>query len=1143
MPSALNIMAVNAGSNRSVHHVSVMVVAFLAIAVLCVVLLLEKIHAQQSTTARLVQQPDLVLGIGHSMKVNAVALGLDDRLLASASADNTIGLWDVPSGRELRALSGHKGWVKCVRFSPDGRLLASGSNDKTIKIWDVARGNEIHTLEGHTAPVESIAFSADGHLLASGSADNSAKLWDLTTARESNTLRGHSGWVTAVAFSGDGNWLATGSKDTTVRLWEVATGREARVLKGHVDRINAVTFSPNAEWIASASSDGTIKIWKTESGQETRSLSSAAGAEIAVAFSGDGQSVMSVTSNRTVKVWNIGTGREVRTAGNPASLDFVESVAFAADTQSFISSADKSVELYDSTSAKKIRSFDSRAAGFYALAFSANARWFASAGKDKTIRLWDTMTGRQLPALVGHTGYVTSLVFSKDGGWLASGSIDQTIRVWDTSTGRETRKLTGHDEAVNSLALSPDNQWLASGGYDKSIRIWNPQSGEEIHRLSGHTGEVTAIAFSADGKWLASASVDKTIRVWSTTTWAESRVLTATSPVTAIVFSPDSKWLAASGNDVTFKLFDVATWRETGAVPGTSSQVHALAFSPDGRWLATASADGAVRIWDPASAAPLHVLTGHSDSVNTVAFSADGKWLLSSGEDASILLWEATSGQKTATLAALRESDDWLVVTPDGLFDGSPTAWSQILWRFGGNTFNHLPVEVFFSEFYYPGLLAEILNGKRPHAPLDISRKDRRQPQIDLKLAASVNENEVTARTVSIKINVTEARTGDQKEGSGVRDVRLFRNASLVKAWRGDVQLNADGGAVLEAQVPIVAGKNVITAYAFNRDNIKSADAELSLVGSKELKRGGTAYIFVAGVNQYANSSFNLRYAVADAGDFGEELQRAQMRIGNFTDIQVIPLLDRAVTKANFIYGLQRLSQGEGAAAPVGVPDILKKLKTAQPEDAVVIYFAGHGVATPDGRFYLIPHDLGYDGPRTQLDGTSLRNILDHSISDRELEQALENIDAGQLLLVIDACNSGQALESEEKRRGPMNSKGLAQLAYEKGMYVLTAAQSYQAALEQRRLGHGYLTYALVEEGLKTPAADARPKDGQVELSEWLDYAVARVPLMQAGTAKDAQGRILEQEDDSKKKTRDVQRPRVFYRSNAEARQMIIARP
>src|SRR5207253_10165785 len=89
----------------------------------------------------------------------------------------------------------------------------------------------------------------------------------------------------------------------------------------------------------------------------------------------------------------------------------------------------------------------------------------------------------------------------------------------------------------------------------------------------------------------------------------------------------------------------------------------------------------------------------------------------------------------------------------------------------------------------------------------------------------------------------------------------------------------------------------------------------------------------------------------------------------------------------------------------------------------------------------------------------------------------------------FDACNSGQALEAEEKRRGPMNSKGLAQLAYEKGMYILTAAQSYQAALEAAQLGHGFLTYTLVEEGLKKGMADREAKDGEVTVREWFDYA------------------------------------------------------
>jgi uncharacterized caspase-like protein len=150
---------------------------------------------------------------------------------------------------------------------------------------------------------------------------------------------------------------------------------------------------------------------------------------------------------------------------------------------------------------------------------------------------------------------------------------------------------------------------------------------------------------------------------------------------------------------------------------------------------------------------------------------------------------------------------------------------------------------------------------------------------------------------------------------------------------------------------------------------------------------------------------------------------------------------------------------------------------------------------------------------------------------------------------VLDTCNSGQALESEEKRHGPMNSKGLAQLAYEKGMYILTAAESFQAAREAARLGHGYLTYALVQEGLKSAAADAEPKDGEVNLREWLDYAMQRVPRMQQDALEQTRDlthplAFVEGEENIKDPgKRSLQTPRVFYRREPEARPLIVTKP
>jgi len=170
-------------------------------------------------------------------------------------------------------------------------------------------------------------------------------------------------------------------------------------------------------------------------------------------------------------------------------------------------------------------------------------------------------------------------------------------------------------------------------------------------------------------------------------------------------------------------------------------------------------------------------------------------------------------------------------------------------------------------------------------------------------------------------------------------------------------------------------------------------------------------------------------------------------------------------------------------------------------------------------------------------------------VSDVDLGQAVEAIDAGRLVLIIDACNSGQALEADDRRQGPLNSQGLAQLAYDKGMDVLTAAQGYQAALESTHLGHGLLTYALVQEALTTDVADTEPRDGVVTGREWLDYAVRRVPQLQRGMMEDAHkaGRdiaVVDGEESIKDvEDRTLQRPRVFYRRDADAEAFPVAKP
>jgi len=703
------------------------------------------------------------------------------------------------------------------------------------------------------------------------------------------------------------------------------------------------------------------------------------------------------------------------------------------------------------------------------------------------------------------------------------------------------------------VAFSPDGQMLASASQDATVKVWDVATGHELRSLLGHTGSVISVTFSPDGRTLASGGQDDTVKVWDVATGHELRSLPDQFiNRQSIAFSPDGKFLASAGSGHTIELWDVASGRDIQSLAGHTGHVYAVVFSKDGRTLVSGGTDKTVRVWDVATGRQLRSMAGHTFWVTSVALSPDGRFIVSGGADGSVRIWDAPSGEQLAVLVSLREhfdrladAADWIVVTPDGRFDGSQAGWNQILWRFNNNTFDFAPVEVFFRDFFYPGLLAEVLTGKNLRTNTEIANIDRRQPVVEIERTDQLPEDEeLDSRTIKLRLRVSDKPPdAEHNDRNGVRDLRLFRNGGLVKVWRGDLQLDPKGRAVLETELPLVAGENKFTAYAYSKADIKSADATMTVIGSLSLKRGGVGYVLAIGVNDYANKNYNLKYAVPDVEEFAAVFSAQQVKLHNYSKVKITSLLNQDATKSNILGALERLA---GASVEKFTPvqqKLFSDLAPAQPEDGVFIYYAGHGHAVSQ-RFYLLPHDMAMPDRIEDLGKPEA-----HSVSDLDLGDVFEKIGAGRSLFVIDACRSGQALEAEEKRRGPMNSKGLAQLAYEKGMYILTAAQGYQSALESAALGggHGFLTYALVERGLKTQDAAV---DGQVELRHWLDFATQLVPQLQLSLMREAQSKqrgfaILDGEDReiASPEQRTLQRPRVFYRSEPEARLFIVAKP
>ncbi|KMQ41319.1 WD40/YVTN repeat-like-containing domain [Trichophyton rubrum] len=188
-------------------------------------------------------------------------------LLASCSSDLSIKLWD-PSNeyKNIRTLVGHDHSVSAVRFIPlgasgapsSGNLLASASRDKSLKIWDANTGYCLRTLQGHTAWVRDVFPSPDGRFLLSTGDDSTARLWDISVSNPETkiwdargtcllTLAGHDNWIRALAFHPGGKYLFSVSDDRTLRCWDLSQeGKCIKVMRDAHERfITCLRWAPS----------------------------------------------------------------------------------------------------------------------------------------------------------------------------------------------------------------------------------------------------------------------------------------------------------------------------------------------------------------------------------------------------------------------------------------------------------------------------------------------------------------------------------------------------------------------------------------------------------------------------------------------------------------------------------------------------------------------------------------------------------------------------------------------------------------------------------------------------------------------------------------------------------------------------------
>ncbi|ACS61312.1 peptidase C14 caspase catalytic subunit p20 (plasmid) [Rhizobium leguminosarum bv. trifolii WSM1325] len=571
---------------------------------------------------------------------------------------------------------------------------------------------------------------------------------------------------------------------------------------------------------------------------------------------------------------------------------------------------------------------------------------------------------------------------------------------------------------------------------------------------------------------------------------------------------------------------------------------------------------GAVRIWSGEQSTPLEFYAG--GAISSIAVSPDGVTVAIGSNNGRIAFHRISDGHaKGELLGADRRG--WLVKSSDGYFDGSYAAWANIRGTRASTRLSAEEPSVLFDTWFRPQLLSLIIadgavDAAAPRSPALSARppsvqiispvsnylRDAAPPMSTTSSLVSDERVDASGKQITWEViapnrqnsQVIGQKIGEDANvdlvsevadlGDGVQECRVFRNRRLVASSRPI--LNA-GKAQFSSKIPLSDGDNVLSVYCFSNSGLRSQEAELHIYGSDSLRRDRTAFVVVVGIDSY-QEGYKLRYAKADARLAAAKLEATLKSTGNYTRIVPVSLLDEQATASTILSGLQILA---GSREPVASGP-LSGLLASTPSDAVFFFFAGHGGGFA-GDYRLIASDglVGSDKTEGTVSASALRDVLTPLKADRTV-------------LIIDACESGQTLDKLDKRAGPLAGRSLAQLAYDKAMFLISASQSRQSARELQRLGHGLFSYVLFEPGLGPQADDN--KDGYVTIGEWLSFAQIQSPKEQDQEREMASMPVpaITYEEDAKRSTffdeveNVAQTPRLFIPDPVLAREFVIVK-
>ncbi|MBO6783363.1 MAG: caspase family protein, partial [Alphaproteobacteria bacterium] len=591
-----------------------------------------------------------------------------------------------------------------------------------------------------------------------------------------------------------------------------------------------------------------------------------------------------------------------------------------------------------------------------------------------SVRIWDLEFGREAAKIQAHDGTIADLAIGARDTFLATGGEDGRARVWQLSNGREIASFDAHPGGVAGVALDEAGQHLITAGADGRIGIWDIAAKSRRADLSGHVGAVTSMARSNDGNTLVTGGADGSVRTWDIANARALQTYTGhDSAVGAIALDETGNLIVSTDADGDIIVRDRRDGGQRQSFRGSSTPLT-VAVNARRNFVGVGSEDAVVRLYDLSTGEETRAFRGHGGAVRHLAFEPTNQFLHTASVDGTSRVWDLPTGEQLAQV--ISTNSGWVVADSTGAYDGSPGGINSVQWQTSEGSFE---LDQRIQQDYQPGVLSRLVDegADAVRGRDDLSEGFPVPPNVE------ISDNGTTTLDGRPAIDLTVTAKND--DSGGVSELRLYHNGKIVGPETAGVELvdreTEPAKHEMRLKVPLIAGRNVFQAIALNKAQVESRPATFT-ASQSEGGGSGTLHLVVVGIDTYRNPSLNLNYGVLDGRGVAEFFK--DVRRGPFGQVRVHEIYNQAATRE-------------------GIHRVFDLVRDTKPEDAVIVYLAGHGEAV-DRDWFFLPHEVTDTSDEQQL-----RNA---GFSSADLKDRALQIGARNVLVMIDTCKSGAALEA-----------------------------------------------------------------------------------------------------------------------------------